>query len=334
MLLSLPNELILEVAENFSDTTDVFYLLMTNRHLSNVLQPVLVKASKAILDSAAASYLPLLHYAALENRVTHAKLAIKLDPGCLNKYIDPEGTALHVAVFEGYESMVEFLLDQGADPNPVDPFAPPGIPADSPLHLALSNVAEVQILETSPIVDEGVVKLLLRRGADPNAVIENGMNSLLHAARLGLPGIVAAILDTGKIDIHSRTVTGATALHIAAGRIVGGGVPELLLARGINVNATNDRGQTALFQCRSESGIAVLLEHGARVGVVDTTSRTVLHYLADCRDLVNSASLVKQILSAGGEIDVGLRDINQRSALDFAKDRSNEALMKVLVEYE
>lgn len=336
MLLSLPNELILEVVENFTDTTDVFYLLMTNKHLSNLLQPVLVKASKEILNSAAKNYLPLLHYAALENRLTNAKLAIKLDPGCLNKYIDPEGTALHVAVFAGFESMVEFLLDQGADPNPVDPNAPPWVLPDTPLHLALSNVAEIQIFRAFKTVDEGVVTLLLRRGADPNAVTNNayGMNSLLQAAHFGLPNIVAAILDTGKTDINSRTVTGSTALHIAVRRVESGGVPELLLARGIDVNATNDLGQTALFQSRNESVTALLLKCGATVGVVDHKNRTVLHYLAEHTYPGDPVLIARQILSAGGPIDVGLRDKYHQSALDYAAHWGNKELMKVLREYK
>lgn len=334
MLLSLPNELILDIAENFTDTSDVFSLLMTNKRLSNLLQPVLVKASKKILDSAAESYLPLLHYAAQENNLTVAKLALKLDPDCLNKYIDPDGTALHVAAFEGFASVVKFLLDQGADPNAADPFWSPGFPLDTPLHLAISNLAEVQIFSAFPTVDEGVVTLLLWHGADPNARNENGMNSLLHAARFDLPKIVTAILDTGKIDINSRTVTGSTALHIAVGRTVHGLVPELLLACGIDVNATNDRGQTALFKSPTESVAALLLEWGATVGVVDYLNRTVLHYLADCTYLADPVGIVRRILRAGGPIDVSLRDINHRSALDYATDRGNEELMTVLWENE
>lgn len=334
MLLSLPNELILEVVENFSDTTDVFYLLMTNRHLSDLLQPVLVKASKQILASAAESDLPLLHYAALENRLSSAKLALKQDPACLNRYIDPEGTAMHVAVFEGYESMVKFLLDQGADPNAIDPNAPPGSTPVTPLQLALENIAEVQVLEQCPKVEEGVMTLLLKRGADPNMVNENGMNALLHAARLGLPSIVAAILDTGRIDINSRTSSGSTALHIAVGRSEPGGVPELLLARGIDVNAINSVGQTALFHSRRRSDTALLLKYGATVGVVDHSRRTVLHYLAHCLHPPHSLSNAEQILSAGGAIDVGLRDINHRSATDIAKDRGNKEFVKILAKYQ
>lgn len=334
MFLSLPNELILEVVENFTDTTDVFYLLMTNRHLSTLLQPVLIKASEKIIASAEETDLPLLHYAALFNNRSFAKLALKLDPGCLNQYTDRDGTPIHLAVFEGYESMVEFLLDRGADPNGVDPNAPPGTSPITPLHLALENIADVEIFEAHSKVDEGVMTLLLRRGADPNVVNENGMNALLHAARLGLPSIVAAILDTGRMDIDSRSITGSTALHIAVGRSEPSGVPELLLARGIDVNATNSFGQTALFHARRPSDTALLLKYGASAGVVDHSRRTVLHYLAHCLDAPHSLSNAKQILAAGGATDVGLRDINHRTAMDIAKDRGNAEFVNLLAKYQ
>lgn len=331
MLHSLPNELILEVVENFTDTTDVFYLLMTNKHLSNLLQPVLVKAGKKMIDSAAESLLPLLHYAAQENKLTSAKLALKLDPGCLNKYIKHEGTALHVAVFEGYECMVEFLLDQGADPNAIDPNP---LATLTPLHLALENIAHLQVIGACLTIDQGVVKLLLRRGANPNAVTENGMNALLHAARLGLPDLVAAILDTGNMNIHSRTASGSTALHLAVGCARPGGVPELLLARGIDVDATNNVGQTALFLSLHQSLTEQLLKSGATVGMVDNKNRTVLHYLADCIYPAHPELIAKQILSTGGAIDVGLLDINQQSAMDIARNRGNEEFVKMLAEYQ
>lgn len=336
MLLSLPNELILEVVENFTDTTDVFYLLMTSKHLANLLQPVLVKASNEILDVAAGSYLPLLHLAAARNERTTAKLALKRDPGCLNNFVTDEGTALHIAVFEGFESMVEFLLAQGADPNAVDPNPLPGIAPDTPLHLALSGGIEIQdayIIQTVPMAKEGIVKLLLQRGADPNAVDQDGMNALLQAARLGLPRIVSDILDTGLIDINSSTPTGRTALHVAvkgAGGVGSLHVAELLLARGIDANATDENGQTALFHAETEAVTALLLKYSATIGVVDQMNRTVLHYLADCTYHTNSVAIVTQILSSGGFIDVGLRDINQRSALFYATARGNEDLMQLL----
>lgn len=336
MFLSLPNELLLDVVENFTDTTDVFHLLMTNKRLSTLLQPVLVKASNELLNSAAANDLPLLHYAAQEEKLSAAKLALKLDPSCVNQYVSCEGTALHVAVFEGYESMVEFLLDQGADPNATDPNAAAGGTAATPLQIALANIVEVQLMQVCPDdeIEVGVVTLLLRRGADPNGICEHGMNALLHAARLGLPSIVAAILDTGKIDIDSRTASGSTALHIAVGRAETGGVAELLLARGIDVNATNNLGQSALFQCRHRGVTELLLGSGADVGVVDQFGRTVLHYLADWVHPEGSALIAKLILNAGGEIDVGLRGLDGRSAMDIATGRGNVHFVAVLAAYE
>lgn len=340
MVLSLPNELILDVVENFTDTTDVYYLMMTCKHLANVLQPVLEKASKAILDSASGSYLPLLHLAAARNERRTAKLALKLDPGCLNRFVTAEGTALHVAVFEGFESMVEFLLNQGADPNPVDPNPHTAAAPDTPLHLALSNAIEIEdvyIVETIPMVNEGITRLLVRRGADPNALDERGMNALLHAARLGMPSIVAEILDTGLIDINSRSPTGRTALHIAVtadSTAESLEVVELLLQRGIDVDATDIHHETALFSARRESVAALLLKYGATVGMIDRSNRTVLHYLADYPSHIRSATIATLILNTGGTIGVGLTDLNNRSALDYARARNNVDLIEVLERFQ
>lgn len=274
MLLSLPNELLLEVVENFANTTDVFYLLMTSKHLSNLLKPILVKAANKKVDSAAAVGLPLLHFAALHDDRTAAKLAIRNAPNCVNNFISDEGTALHIAVFEGLESMVEFLLAQGADPNIVNPNAGTGVPIDTPLQVALANVIEIHdavIIETIPMVSEGIVRLLLQRGANPNTFSHSGLNALLQAAHLGLPRVVSAILETHQIDIDSRCSTGATALHIAVIRAAGEGsfqAAELLLARGIDVNATDTHGNTALDYSPNARVTALLRRYGATGGLI------------------------------------------------------------------
>lgn len=332
MLLTLPNELLLEIVENFTETTDVFYLFMTCKHFSHLLQPILDNVSAEITEFAAASNLPMIHFAAWYNQRTTAKLALKRDPASLNQYIDPAGTALHIAVFEGYDTMVEFLLNNGADPNTVKPDAEPGAPADFPLHLALANIAEVQVMRKSTLVDEGIVTLLLKHGADPNSVTNNGMNSLLHAARLGLRNIVEAILDTNAVDINSRNLTGNTALHVAVGRKEGGGVPELLIERGIDVNATNRLGQTALFQCHTQSATALLLNSGADTGIVDRTNRTVLHYLAHRTYHSHTELHAKQILKVGGYLNIHIRDINHRTALEIAIERGNHGMRQLLEE--
>lgn len=330
MFLSLPNELLLDIAETLTDTTDVFHLLMTNKHVSTLLQPVLIKASNELLTSAAANELPLLHYAAQENKLSAAKLALKLDPGCVNRSISGKGTALHVAVFNGCESVVEFLLHHGADPN-----APKGRAATTPLQMALARIVEVQLVQVCPSDEiEGVAMLLLRHGADPTGISEHGMNALLYAARLGLPRIVEGILDTGTIDIDSRTAWGSTALHIAVERSDTRRVAEVLLARGIDVNATNSLGQTALFRCRHRGVTELLLQYGADVGVVDQFSRTALHHLADWVYPEGAAAVAQLILGAGGVIDVGLRGIDGLSAMDIAEGSGNVRFVEVLEVYE
>lgn len=49
-----------------------------------------------------------------------AKLAIKINPGCVNEFSTARGTSLQITLFERFESMVKFLLERCANPNAVD----------------------------------------------------------------------------------------------------------------------------------------------------------------------------------------------------------------------
>lgn len=289
--------------------------------------------STVLLNYADESNLPLIHWAALQNEMMAAKLAIKLDPACVNEFNESHGTPLHVAVFERYENMVQFLLEKGADPNAVDPNVETEYDIEPVLHLALSTVGGVRLVDKQTCVEQHIVMLLLEWEADPNAVIENGINALLHAARLGLPEIVATILRTGNIDINSHDDSGATALHIAVRRFQPHGVPEVLLDYGIDIDAENVLGQTALFHTSTPVSTKLLVQCGARVDVVDKSQRTVLHYLAS-RRFPSSAVHARHIMSSLGIVDMNLKDVNGQTAIDIAKAKGNIDLQNLLEEYK
>lgn len=331
--LSLPNELVLEIAENFNDPTDLFSLLVANKRLSVLLRPALDKISDLLQQCAAHSGLSLIHWSAMEGERIGAQLAIKLDPQCLNQFDEAHGTPLHVAVFEKWDSMVEFLLEQGADPNAVDPHPSPVLEFEPILHLAISTVGEDHPFNDIHTVEQQIVLLLLEWDADPNTTIENGVNAFLHAARLGLTELVSAILETGKIDINSTDSGGATALHIAVRRFRPSGVPKLLLDEGIDIDATNHIGQSALFHAAQPVSTELLISRGARTDLVDAANRTVLHYIAS-RRYPTSALHAAHILRASGGIDLGLKDSHDQTALEIAKMRYNDEVQKLLEKYQ
>lgn len=91
---------------------------------------------------------------------------------------------------------------------------------------------------------EAAVRLLLERGADPEAVSKNETaNRPLHAALAGRgdPGVVAALIGAGA-SVDARAAGGYTPLHLAASRGDAGAI-QTLLARGADPAREDDRGR-------------------------------------------------------------------------------------------
>ena len=124
-------------------------------------------------------------------------------------------------------SVLAGLLAGGAD---VTVYAPDGFTA---LHLAAFFDAPY------------AASLLLRAGADPEAVADNGMRVRpLHSALAGRSsGVVAALLAAG-VDIDVTQQKGFTPL-MAAAQIGDGELVDLLLACGADSRRVTDDGRTA-----------------------------------------------------------------------------------------
>lgn len=142
-LLHLPNELIFLIAENLF-VPDLNSFLQTNRHLANMLTPLLHQAAVADLDGC-----PALLWAL---RTAHEPLVRLL----LEKGVDANSqrkgvTALLYAVIRLREPIIRMLLENGADAGAIDK------DGKTPLHYAGVNLGE------------SIVQLLLGGGErDPN----------------------------------------------------------------------------------------------------------------------------------------------------------------------
>jgi hypothetical protein len=118
----------------------------------------------------------------------------------------------------------------------------------------------------------GLVRWLIARGADVNAVDEFGYTALHEAVREGSPAVMLALLEHGA-SVTKRTLDGDTPLHCAAeGRNLDG--VKVLLDRRAAPNAKNGEELTplelALENCSNDELIGALavaealLEAGAR----------------------------------------------------------------------
>jgi ankyrin repeat protein len=256
----------------------------------------------------AGGWTPLM-YAARQNAL--GALGALADVGADLDQRDPDGTtALILAIINAHYDAAALLLERGADPNVADvqgmtPFyaaidmhtldETPGRPAPRPsagldaLDLAsrlLAHGADVNAALRAPVLprvhnpgdpqlgegatplmraakkaDLAAIRLQLDGGANPTLTTTRGANAVMFASGFG---------GLGRFAEYDAT-RGSEADFIDAAR--------LCLERGVDVNAVNDGGQTALHIAaaqRSDSFVKFLVDHGARLDIKDAQGRTPL----------------------------------------------------------
>ncbi|WP_119153994.1 ankyrin repeat domain-containing protein [Caldimonas tepidiphila] len=162
--------------------------------------------------------------------------------------------------------------------------------------LSVTQAADIDELVGAAVRDNpGQLRRLLEKGVDPNALDSQGRLALVTALQEESPKSIELLLDDGRIDVRRRNRAGETALMIAAlkGNLdmvlrlldlgaepdhagwtplhyaASNGDPrivELLLARGVRVDAESPNGTTPLMMAAgygSESAVRLLLKAGA-----------------------------------------------------------------------
>jgi ankyrin repeat protein len=146
---------------------------------------------------------------------------------------------------------------------------------------------------------------LIKRGADLNAEALNHDTPWLLAGALGRTEMLAAMLDTGKVDYTIRNRYGGNALIPACERGHVDTVRLLLERSKIDVNHINNLGWTGLLEAviLSDGGpryveiVRMLLAAGADPNIADKEGVTPLQHARDRRyDAI--AALIK---NAGGK---------------------------------
>jgi ankyrin repeat protein len=238
-------------------------------------------------------------------------IPVLVEAGADVNAVDPDGISpLLSAVINGHYDVAEVLLEKGSNPNiadatgrtplysAVDDHTMPASNRPSPKEIdnetssldlvkaLLTKSADVNAqlkkqqpyrtkldrgddtmltTGTTPLVraakagDVAVMKLLLAKGADAKLATRNGVNPLMAAAGLG----------TKEEDTTGRRKTQTDAIEAI----------KLCLEAGVDVNAADSRGQTALhgaaFQGYDDV-VKFLAGHGARLDAQDKQGKTPL----------------------------------------------------------
>jgi ankyrin repeat protein len=247
-------------------------------------------------------------YAAREG-ATDATRALA-DAGANLNLLDPEGTsALIIAIINGHWDTASALIEKGADLNLAD------IKGMTPLYAAIDMHTLGDTFGRpypAPPVIEGsvpVIKMLLAKGADPNARLKGpilkrvydagdgrlgeGATPFLRAARKCDATVMKLLLD-GRADPKLTQKSGNNALMLAAGAVTSGGdesqhvseeqalaAIKIGIAAGIDVNEANATGDTVMHTAATTSGglrsvIQFLVASGAKLEIKNKAGRTPL----------------------------------------------------------
>lgn len=253
--------------------------------------------------------LTALLYAARDGRLEIAKMLVAAGAN-VNQAEANQITPLQMAIENDHVEVAKFLMDSKAEINSADYWG------RTPLWLAV----EMRNLDVNKTADNGVdrasvltlIAALLDRGANVNArtteyppirrfimplndiswVDITGQTPFFRAALSGDVTTMKMLLDKGA-DPKIATQEGTTALMAAAGINWAGGqtytespaslleAVKLCYEKGIDVNAANSMGLTAVFGAANRGSndiLEFLYEHGAKLDIKDKQNRTLMNW--------------------------------------------------------
>lgn len=256
--------------------------------------------------------------------------------------------ALHAAVRGDHGTIVTDLLDGGSS------LADKDTAGDAPLHLAskVGTSKMVQLLlrkgadkdalnnkETTPLFlaaiygNMGAALALLDAGADANVTCGEDNESAVHrAVGMGRVDILRAMIKHGA-DVNAGDTSKLTPLHQA----VSGHQVEaigVLIQAGANIEARSLMGCTPLHLAavnRNAEAVLTLLREGADVNAQEEANRTPLHSAATKAGALGAAEIVDLLLRSG--VDETIVDNHGKTAADvigewFTEDEEEHFLQQ------
>jgi len=197
-------------------------------------------------------------------------------------------TALHAAVLRSQVDLAAALLDHGADTNAVLEHGTPGRRFSADYSLRYQWIGANAFWLAAKYGELDILQRLAQHGADPFATPDNGMSSLQAAMgitqstenrrnRVGVPPpdhraaeqltleLARIALDLG-VDVNTTDDRGNTALHFAV-RQSYESVVQRLADAGADLDAVNDRDDTPLSLANSAQPLPGSDESGTRPAI-------------------------------------------------------------------
>jgi uncharacterized protein len=193
----------------------------------------------------------------------------------LEKGADPNAagagyTALHAAALRSGQDLVKALLAHGANPDLRMSKGTPVRRNSQDFELPATLVGATPYFLAAKFLEADIMRALAAGGADTQATMPSGDTALMAAAGLGASTQAdrrgLSVLDGGRVEDESRVVA----------------VVAAAIAGGVDVNATNRSGNTALHAAALlgyDQVIQQLVDAGARVDVKNSQGQTALSQL-------------------------------------------------------
>lgn len=262
----------------------------------------------------------LNHAAHGKNETSLRSAKLLLENGAEVNHSSKAGFPLTHACGRGNTSMVELLMEHGADVNPSGGFAPlMGAVRGQQVELTewlleegadpntvsmYGNTALMEAAQGENADAEIIVAMLIEAGAKVNARGAEGKTALMWAMMWAPPTVVRRLLDLGA-DVRIKDKDGSTALMLAV-EDSSVEVVAMLVKGGAKVNARNSEGKSALM-CAARfarpAAVRLLLDQGADVRMKDKDGSTVLMIAAQGYSEESRVEVVAMLVEAGAKVD-------------------------------